>query len=87
MRGWPAGLFVIRRYIMGLGGTLPPSFKGVPRLAFTARNLLIRPIPSAPRRALVPDEHSFTVRVLRARKPPERTRQLLTCSGSPNRLG
>ena len=37
VRGWPAGLFVVRRYITGLGSTLPSSSKGVPRLAFTAR--------------------------------------------------
>ena len=35
-----------------------------PRLPFTARDILTRPTPSAPRRALVPCEHSFTVNPL-----------------------
>ena len=30
VRGWPAGLFVVRRYIMRLGSTPPSAFKGVP---------------------------------------------------------
>lgn len=30
VRGWPAGLFVVRRYIRGLGSTLPPSFRVCP---------------------------------------------------------
>ena len=46
------------------------SLKGVARLSFTARNILTHPTLSAPRRALVPVEHSFTVRVLRARRAP-----------------
>ena len=36
----------------------------------TARNILTRPTPSAPRRALVPGEHILIVRVLRARRTP-----------------
>jgi hypothetical protein len=43
-----------------------------PRLPFTARDILTRPTPSAPRRALVPGKHSFIVRVLRARRAPVR---------------
>src|SRR4026208_1924224 len=44
-----------------------------PRLPFTARDILTHPTPSVPRRALVPGEHSFTVRVLRARRAPGRS--------------
>ena len=44
-----------------------PLFRGRPRLLFTARNILTRPTPSAPRPTLVPGEHSFTVRVPRAK--------------------
>ena len=55
-RGWPAGLFVVRRYITGLGDTLPPLFQGCVQVGFTARTLLTLPTPSAPRRALVPSE-------------------------------
>ena len=46
-------------------------------MPFTARNLLTRPTPSAPRRALVPSEHSFTVRGLRARRAPGRSLRIL----------
>ena len=48
-----------------------------PRLPFTARNILTHPTPSAPRRALVPGEHSFTVRVLRARRATGRSLPIL----------
>jgi hypothetical protein len=58
-------------------------FSGVARWDSTARNILTRPTPSAPRRALVPGEHSFIVRILRARRmvwrlpiPPFRGRAL-----------
>ena len=44
-----------------------------PRLPSTARDILTRPTPSAPRRALLPREHSFIVRVLRARRAPGRS--------------
>jgi hypothetical protein len=37
-----------------------------PKLPFTARDILTRPTPSTPRRALLPDEHILIVRVLRA---------------------
>ena len=47
-----------------------PRFRERPRLPFTARNFLTRPTPIAPRRALVPGEHRFIVRVLRARRTP-----------------
>ena len=43
-------------------------FSGVARWNSTARNILTRPTPSAPGRALVPGEHCFIVRVLRARR-------------------
>ena len=44
-----------------------------PRLPSTARDILTRPTPSAPRRALLPREHSSIVRVLRARRAPGRS--------------
>ena len=44
-----------------------------PRPPFTARNILTRPTSSSPRRALLPGEHSFTVRVLRASRAPGRS--------------
>jgi hypothetical protein len=57
--------------------SLPQYWREWPRLPSTARNILTRPTPSAPRRALVPGEHSFIVRVLRARKAPGRSLLLL----------
>jgi hypothetical protein len=48
-------------------------FSGVARWDSTARNILTRPTPSAPRRALVPGEHRFIVRVLRARRASGRS--------------
>src|SRR5262249_15791216 len=42
-----------------------------------ARDILTRPIPSAPRLAVVPGEHSFTVRVLRGRRAPGRSLPIL----------
>ena len=49
-----------------------------PRLPFIARDILTRPAQSAPRRALLPREHSFTVRVLRARRAPGHSLFFLT---------
>jgi hypothetical protein len=56
---------------------------GVVRMTSTAPGILTRPTQSAPRRALVPGEHSFIVRILRARRmvwrlpiPPFRGRAL-----------
>jgi hypothetical protein len=42
----------------------------VVELPSTVRDILTRPTPSVPRRACVPGEHSFIVRVLRARMEP-----------------
>jgi len=43
---------------------LQPSPKGNGRLPFTARGFFTHTAPSAPRRALLPSEHSFTVQPL-----------------------
>ena len=47
--------------------TLSRDGAGLPS---TARHFFTRPTPSAPRRALIPSEHSFIVRVPRAKKAP-----------------
>ena len=48
---------------------MPTTFDHLP---FTTRNFFTRPTPSAPRRALVPGEYRFTLRVPRARRAPGR---------------
>ena len=43
VRGWSAGLFVVRRYITGLGGTLPPLFQGCVQVGFYCAHPMIFP--------------------------------------------
>jgi len=68
---------------------LSTSHKGEwPRLPSTARDILTRPTPSAPGRALVPGDHSFIVRVLlRAERAPGRSPLTLRARSYPFQEG